>query len=109
MTKRKNLLNEDAKLKKEFTQFGKQRSREAQYAVQDEQKHGQGQHLLGGRKVVDDLFEDQRHADVGNLGTDQATERGGDAQAVTPDIGQQRLQSQPDVSLWQGLSGGWFG
>ena len=58
----------------ELAQLGECRGRQTQRAVRHEQRDRQDDELVlrRQRQRVDDLLEDQRHADVGDLGGDEA-------------------------------------
>ena len=74
--------------KEDFAQFGEQRRRKAQRAVERQQQGGQGEGLLTRRQAIDHFLEDQGHADVGDLGRNQAGERRNDPHAVGPEVGE---------------------
>ena len=75
--------------KEDFAQFGEHRRGETQQAVQRQEQGGQGERLLAGGKPVDHLLENHGHADIGDLGADQAAECREHAQAIAPEIGEQ--------------------
>ena len=52
-------------------QFAEQRVGQAQRAIADQQQHRQGKQRLRAAERVDHLLEQQRHADVGDLGGNQ--------------------------------------
>ena len=94
----------------EFAQLRKQRRRKAQQAVGDQGAERQHHQRIRIRRVdaevVDDLLERQRHAQVGDLGQDQARQRGRHAPFVDPQVGQQRADGRPVVARRTGHRGG---
>jgi hypothetical protein len=83
--------------KEEFAQFGECRRGQAQRPVGDEQPYRQRQHvtLRTWSEAVDDLLENDRNADVGDLGRDQAAECEGDAALVGQQVRQQGSNRLP--------------
>ena len=91
--------------KKILAQLGKCRGRQAQYAVCRKQRQWQHQDL-GRRQLVDDLFHHQRHADVGKLGSNEASERQRYSPLVGEQIGQQSADGSP-VAANRTRGAGW--
>jgi hypothetical protein len=87
------------RIEQELAQLGEERDRDAQRAVgeQDRDRDDQRRARIAGleRERVDQVLEDQRHADVGELGRDQAGERDEHAPAPGPDVGQQLGERAP--------------
>ena len=79
--------------KHQFTQFGKARHRQTQQPVTDQQgqRHHQSNLSAGWlwRHGVNQFLEQQRHADVGQLGADHERERRHDPPFVFPQVGKQ--------------------
>ena len=78
----------------EFAQLGEQRRRKAQRAVGGKQRQWQNE-LGRSRQAIDDLLQHQRHADIGELGRDEARQRQEDAAPVGEQIRQQRAHRAP--------------
>ena len=79
----------------EFAELGKRRRGQPQQPVGHEQHQRNGQYRGAGVEAVDDLFHQHRHADVGHLCGDQASERRQDASLVLPEIGNERRDRMP--------------
>ena len=79
----------------QVAKLGEERRREPQYPVGREQRERQDKN--GGLRVerVDDFLQDERHADVGELGADQERERDTDPEAKLPEIGKQHPECAP--------------
>ena len=98
----------------ELAQLGEERRRQPQQAVGDDQCHRDDQHAGGRlgrrREPVDDLLQQDRHADRRQLCRHQARQREQHAALVGPQIRQQRAQRLPVVALgarrWQGFARG---
>ena len=80
-----------------FTQLGERGGRQAQNSIGKEQRNRQDQHLSRGRKrqAVDDALEYQRHADVGQLGRDQAGECEHHSAPIGKEVRQERAHRLP--------------
>ena len=86
--------------KNQLTQLGKQRGRQAQQPVrhQQTQRHDQqglGAHALVGIHRVDQLFQQQRHAHIGQFGAHHEGQRRDHAPLVLPQVRKQALQGGP--------------
>jgi hypothetical protein len=83
----------------QFAQLGEQGCGQAQQAVAHQQGDRHHQHRRGiaglERHGVDQVLEQQRHADVGQLGADHESERGQHPPFVLPEIGKQPPQRGP--------------
>jgi hypothetical protein len=79
----------------EFAQLGEDGGGQAQHAVGDQRAERQHQQRLRVRRIdgqlVDQPFHHQRHADVGQLGGDQAAQGRHHAPFVYPQVGNQGL------------------
>ena len=74
----------------ELAQLGEQRRRQPQQAVGDEQRERHGEQRGLAVEGVDDLLQQHRDADVGDLGGDQRGQRRDHPPLVRPEVGQQR-------------------
>ena len=75
--------------------LGEDGRRQAQQAVRDEQRERHEQHGRGLVEAVDDLLQEQRHADVGRLGEHEARDRRQHAALVLPQVRQERADRRP--------------
>ncbi len=82
----------------EFAQLRERGGRQAHCPVGDEQSHRQYQHLRPGQ-AIDDFLEHQRHADIGELGGEQTTEREEDPSLVGGEVRQQRADRVPVAAV----------
>ena len=86
--------------KHQVTQLGKQGGGQAQQPVGHQQRrrhHQQGRHTDAAIGVhgVDQLFEQQRHTDIGHLGAHHEGQRRDHAPLVLPQVGEQAAQRSP--------------
>ena len=72
---------------------------------QQRRRHDDDRLIAGDVQAVHDLFEDQRHRDVGELGGDQAAEGEHHPPLPGPQVGQQLLDGLPVVAFAAGGSG----
>ncbi len=79
----------------ELAQLGEEGRRQPQHPVRDQQREGHGQQRRVAVEPVDDFLQQQRHADVGDLGGHEAGERRPDPPAVRPEVGQQAADRAP--------------
>ena len=79
----------------ELAELGEHRRRQAQEAVGGEQRERNRQHRGPGVERVDDRLQQDRHADVRDLGRDQRDERDDHAPLVRPEVRQQRADHAP--------------
>ena len=83
----------------QLAQFGEQRGREAQRAIghQQPQRHHQQARRRPrlDRQIVDQRFQQQRYADIAQLGAEHESQRERDPPAVTPQVGQQLGYGRP--------------
>jgi hypothetical protein len=80
-------------------QLLEERGREAQDAVDREQRHRHRDQGRGRIEPVDHLLHHQRHADVGELGDDEEGERDHHAPLVFPQVRDQRPDRTPFAAL----------
>jgi hypothetical protein len=94
--------------KDDLAQLGEHRRRKAQRPVggQQRRRHDDDRLIAGDVQAVHDLFEDQRHRDVGELGGDQAAEGEHHPPLPGPQVGQQLLDGLPVVAFAAGGRGG---
>jgi len=83
----------------DLAQFLEQRRRQAQRAIRDQQQRGNRQERQLQVETVDQMLEDDRHADVRQLRHHQQDQRDDDALPVMPDV-----RHQP---THRGVQGGW--
>jgi hypothetical protein len=87
------------RVEQELAQLGERGDRQPQRAIGQQQRDRHREHRarVAGLDAqrIDELLEHQRHADVGELGRDQKTQRHTHPPAPLPDIGQQLLQRCP--------------
>jgi len=85
--------------KENLAQLREQRGRKTQCAVEQQQHGGQGECLLRAAQAVDHLLENQRHADIGQFCTEQTREGHKGSPFVLPQIGQQLVEGQPEMTV----------
>jgi len=78
-----------------IAQLAEQRAEQAQHPVADNQKHRHGQHRMGGIQRVDNLLEQQRHGNIGELGQHQQAQCNHHAPLEFPQIRQQGTDGLP--------------
>ena len=93
--------------KHQLTQLGEQGRTQAQGSICHQQSHRHHQHRTRVARLwrhgVDQIFEQQRHADVGHLGPHHEGQGRNHPPFVLPQIGEQALQGGPICSLkWLG-------
>ena len=107
----------------QLAQLGKQAGGKPQRTIRQQQAHGHDQQPLharsqpggaahGGGHGIDQLFQQQRHADVGPLGRHHEAQRQHHPPFVGPQVGKQPLQGGPVGAAGGGLAGrrrGWRG
>ena len=82
-----------------LAELGEERRRETQRAVGDQQRQRDGQDRERGIEAVDDPLEQERDADVGDLGPDQRDQRREHPALVRPEVGKQRTDGVPVTAL----------
>ena len=95
----------------DFSQLGEQRRRESQSTVGTEQSKGYENDgcISGARQCVNEILEDQRNANVGDLGRDQAGEGEDNPPFPCPEVRQQGTNGLPVAALhrfWSGQGDG---
>ena len=84
----------------------RQAVRLAQRAIRDQQRQWHNEDCRRLVEAVDDLLQQHRHTDVGDLGADQRSQRRDDAPFVGPQIRQQVADRAPiGIAAWLGRSG----
>ena len=82
--------------KHQLAQLGEQRGRKSQQAIGQQQRHRHHQHRLhvAGLEThgIDQVFEQQRHADIGHLGAHHESQRCDNAPLVGPQVRKKPLE-----------------
>jgi hypothetical protein len=81
-----------------FAKLGKRRRRQPQRAISDQQRQRHDEDCRRLVEAVDDLLQQHRHTDVGDLGADQRGQRRDDAPFVGPQIRQQ-VADRPPIGI----------